>query len=92
MPSVPTFPEVAASKKLGAVHIVAWADGLGDLRAADPLTRRGSGGVAGGVGPSDGVVAASVNRVGRQRPRHARMTKLLTSQGRVVVTAGKVGI
>src|SRR5208337_142928 len=53
-------------------HIVGWADDWEVSGATDPLTRRGFGPwLRGEMGPYDGIAAASVDRVGPQRPGHA---------------------
>ena len=44
------------------------------------------------MGPSNGVVAASVDRVGRNVRDTLNTQTLLTGQGRVVVTADHVGV
>jgi hypothetical protein len=47
-------------------HIIAWADDLEVSGATNPLTRPGLGPwLRGEMGPYDGIVAASVDRVGR---------------------------
>ena len=74
-------------------HIIAWADDWKVSGATDPLTRRGFGPwLRGEMGPYDGVVAASVDRVGRNVRDTLNTQTLLTGQGRVVVTADHVGV
>jgi site-specific DNA recombinase len=74
-------------------HIVAWADDWEVSGATDPLTRRGFGPwLRGEMGPYDGVVAASVDRVGRNVRDTLNTQTLLTSADRVVVTADHVGV
>ena len=74
-------------------HIIAWADDWEVSGATDPLTRRGFGPwLRGEMGPYDGVVAASVDRVGRNVRDTLNTQTLLTGQGRVVVTADHVGV
>jgi site-specific DNA recombinase len=74
-------------------HIVAWADDWEVSGATDPLTRRGFGPwLRGEMGPYDGIVAASVDRVGRNVRDTLNTQTLLTSQDRVVVTADHVGV
>ena len=74
-------------------HIIAWADDWEVSGATDPLTRRGFGPwLRGEMGPYDGVVAASVDRVGRNVRDTLNTQTLLTGQDRVVVTADHVGV
>ena len=74
-------------------HIIAWADDWEVSGATDPLTRRGFGPwLRGEMGPYDGVVAASVDRVGRNVRDTLNTQTLLTGQGRVVVTADHAGV
>src|SRR6202040_2072566 len=76
-----------------AGHIIAWADDWVASGATAPLTRRGFGPwLRGEMGPYDGVVAASVDRVGRNVRDTLNTQTLLTSQDRVVVTADHVGV
>jgi site-specific DNA recombinase len=74
-------------------HIVAWADDWEVSGATDPLTRRGFGPwLRGEMGPYAGIVAASVDRVGRNVRDTLNTQTLLTDQNRIVVTADHVGV
>src|SRR5215471_17552636 len=74
-------------------HIVAWADDWEVSGATDPLTRRGFGPwLRGELGPYDGIVAASVDRVGRNVRDTLNTQTLLTGQDRIVVTSDHVGV
>jgi site-specific DNA recombinase len=74
-------------------HIIAWADDWEVSGATDPLTRRGFGPwLRGEMGPYDGIVAASVDRVGRNVRDTLNTQTLLTGQDRVIVTADHVGV
>ena len=82
-----------ATADVGGHTIVAWADDWEVSGATDPLTRRGFGSwLRGEMGPYDGVVAASVDRVGRNVRDILNTQTLLTGQGRVVVTADQAGV
>jgi site-specific DNA recombinase len=91
-------PQRQADQILGATagvdgHIIAWADDWEVSGATDPLTRRGFGPwLRGELGPYDGVVAASVDRVGRNVRDTLNTQTLLTGQDRVIVTADHVGV
>ena len=74
-------------------HVIAWADDWEVSGATAPLTRRGFGPwLRGEMGPYDGVVAASVDRVGRNVRDTLNTQTLLTGQDRVVVTADHAGV
>jgi site-specific DNA recombinase len=74
-------------------HIIAWADDWEVSGATDPLTRTGLGPwLRGEVGPYDGLVGPSVDRIGRNVRDALNTQVLLTSQGRMVVTADHVGV
>ena len=74
-------------------HIIAWADDWEVSGATDPLTRQGLGPwLRGEMGPYDGIVAATVDRVGRNVRDTLNTQTLLTSQDRVVVTADHAGV
>lgn len=74
-------------------HIIAWADDWEVSGATDPMTRKGLGPwLRGEMGPYDGIVAPTVDRVGRNVRDTLNTQTLLTSQGRVVVTADHDGV
>jgi resolvase-like protein len=74
-------------------HIIAWADDWEVSGATDPMTRKGLGPwLRGEMGPYDGIVAPTVDRVGRNVRDTLNTQELLTSQDRVVVTADHVGV
>ena len=74
-------------------HIIAWADDWEVSGATDPMTRKGLGPwLRGEMGPYDGIVAPTVNRVGRNVRDTLNTQTLLTSQDRVVVTADHAGV
>jgi len=74
-------------------HIIAWADDWEVSGATDPLTRKGLGPwLRGEMGPYDGLVGPSVDRIGRNVRDALNTQVLLTSQGRMVVTADHVGV
>jgi DNA invertase Pin-like site-specific DNA recombinase len=74
-------------------HVIAWADDWEVSGATDPLTRRGFGPwLRGEMGPYDGIVAASVDRVGRNVRDTLNTQTLLTDGGRIVVTADHAGV
>jgi len=74
-------------------HVIAWADDFDVSGATDPLTRPGLGPwLRGEMGPYDGIVAPTVDRVGRNVRDVLNTQDLLTGQGRVIVTADHVGI
>ncbi|HEX4063139.1 MAG TPA: recombinase family protein [Streptosporangiaceae bacterium] len=74
-------------------HIIAWADDWEVSGATDPLSRRGFGPwLRAELGPYDGVVAASVDRVGRNVRDTLNTQTLLTGQDRVIVTADHAGV
>lgn len=74
-------------------HIIAWADDWEVSGATDPLTRRGLGPwLRGELGPYDGLVGPSVDRIGRNVRDTLNTQALLTAQGRIVVTADHVGV
>lgn len=83
---------LAATADAGG-HIVAWADDWEVSGATDPLTRRGFGPwLRGEMGPYDGIVAASVDRVGRNVRDTLNTQTLLTGQDRIVITADHAGV
>ena len=74
-------------------HIIAWADDWEVSGATDPMTRKGLGPwLRGEMGPYDGIVAPTVDRVGRNVRDTLNTQELLTSQDRVVVTADHAGV
>ena len=74
-------------------HIIAWADDWEVSGATDPLTRKGLGPwLRGEMGPYDGLVGPSVDRIGRNVRDTLNTQALLTSQGRIVVTADHAGV
>jgi len=74
-------------------HIIAWADDWEVSGATDPMTRKGLGPwLRGEMGPYDGIVAPTVDRVGRNVRDTLNTQTLLTSQDRVVVTADHAGV
>jgi DNA invertase Pin-like site-specific DNA recombinase len=74
-------------------HIIAWADDWEVSGATDPLTRKGLGPwLRGEMGPYDGLVGPSVDRIGRNVRDALNTQVLLTSQGRMVVTADHIGV
>ena len=74
-------------------HIIAWADDWEVSGATDPLTRPGFGPwLRGEMGPYDGVVSASVDRVGRNVRDTLNTQALLTGQDRIVITADHAGV
>ena len=74
-------------------HIMAWADDWEVSGATDPMTRKGLGPwLRGEMGPYDGIVAPTVDRVGRNVRDTLNTQTLLTGQDRVVVTADHVGV
>jgi len=74
-------------------HIIAWADDWEVSGATDPLTRKGLGPwLRGEMGPYDGLVGPSVDRIGRNVRDALNTQVLLTSQGRMVVTADHTGV
>ncbi|MBV9447649.1 MAG: recombinase family protein [Streptosporangiaceae bacterium] len=91
-------PERQGNQILGASsdaggHIIAWADDWEVSGATDPLTRPGFGPwLRGEMGPYDGIVSASVCRVGRNVRDTLNTQALLTGQGRVVITADHAGV
>src|SRR5271169_3913642 len=74
-------------------HIIAWADDWEVSGATDPMTRKGLGPwLRGEMGPYDGIVAPTVDRVGRNVRDTLNTQELLTSPDRVVVTADHAGV
>ena len=74
-------------------HIIAWADDWEVSGATDPMTRKGLGPwLRGEMGPYDGIVAPTVDRVGRNVRDTLNTQTLLTTQDRVVVTADHAGV
>ena len=91
-------PQRQADQDLGAAvdaggHVIAWADDWEVSGATDPLTRKGLGPwLRGEMGPYDGLVGPSVDRIGRNVRDTLNTQALLTGQGRVIVTADHVGV
>jgi site-specific DNA recombinase len=84
--------DIKAAADVGG-HIIAWADDWEVSGATDPLTRKGLGPwLRGEMGPYDGLVGPSVDRIGRNVRDALNTQVLLTSQGRMVVTADHVGV
>jgi len=74
-------------------HIIAWANDWEVSGATDPMTRKGLGPwLRGEMGPYDGIVAPTVDRVGRNVRDTLNTQTLLTGQGRVIVTADHDGV
>lgn len=74
-------------------HVIAWADDWEVSGATDPLTRPGFGPwLRGEMGPYDGIVSASVDRVGRNVRDTLNTQALLTGQDRIVITADHAGV
>ncbi|HEY1703043.1 MAG TPA: recombinase family protein [Trebonia sp.] len=74
-------------------HIIAWADDWEVSGATDPLTRKGFGPwLKGEMGPYDGIVAPTVDRVGRNVRDTLNTQALLTGQDRIILTADHVGV
>jgi DNA invertase Pin-like site-specific DNA recombinase len=74
-------------------HIIAWADDWEVSGATDPMTRKGLGPwLRGEMGPYDGIVAPTVDRVGRNVRDTLNTQTLLTGQDRVIVTADHAGV
>jgi DNA invertase Pin-like site-specific DNA recombinase len=83
---------LAAAADVGG-HIIAWADDWEVSGATDPLTRPQLGPwLRGEMGPYDGIVARSVERVGRNVRDTLNTQALLTDQGRMIVTADHSGV
>jgi DNA invertase Pin-like site-specific DNA recombinase len=91
-------PEKQGNQILGATgdaggHIIAWADDWEVSGATDPLSRPGFGPwLRGEMGPYDGIVSASVDRVGRNVRDTLNTQALLTGQDRIVITADHAGV
>jgi site-specific DNA recombinase len=84
--------DLAAAADAGG-HIIAWADDWEVSGATDPVTRKGLGPwLRGEMGRYDGIVAPTVDRVGRNVRDTLNTQTLLTGQDRVVVTADHVGV
>jgi len=74
-------------------HIIAWADDWEVSGATDPMTRKGLGPwLRGQMGPYDGIVAPTVDRVGRNVRDTLNTQELLTRQDRVVITSDHAGV
>ena len=83
--------DVRAAADAGG-HVIAWADDWEVSGATDPLTRRGLGPwLRGEMGPYDGLVGPSVDRIGRNVRDTLNTQAMLTAQGRVIVTADHAG-
>lgn len=83
---------LAAVSDVGG-HIIAWADDWEVSGAIDPMTRPAFGPwLRGEMGPYDGIASAAVDRVGRNVRDALNTQHLLTSQGRMIVTADHPGI
>ncbi len=91
-------PERQGQQILAAVadvggHVIAWADDWEVSGATNPLERKGFGPwLRGEMGPYDGIVSASVDRVGRNVRDTLNTQELLTGQGRLIVTADHAGV
>jgi site-specific DNA recombinase len=91
-------PQRQGDQDLGAAadgggHIIAWADDWEVSGATDPMTRKGLGPwLRGEMGPYDGIVAPTVDRVGRNVRDTLNTQTLLTGQARVIVTADHAGV
>lgn len=73
-------------------HIIGWADDFEVSGATDPMTRPGLGPwLREERGPYDGVVAAEVDRIGRNLRDCLNTADMLTRQRRVIVTNGHDG-
>ena len=84
--------DLKAAAEVGG-HIIAWADDWEVSGATDPLTRRGLGPwLRGQLGPYDGLVAPTVDRVGRNVRDTLNTQALLTEQDRIIVTADHAGV
>ena len=74
-------------------HIIAWADDWEVSGATDPLTRPAFGPwLRGEMGPYDGIVARSVERVGRNVRDTLNTQDQLTRHDRIIVTADHDGV
>ncbi|NUU21476.1 MAG: recombinase family protein, partial [Streptomycetaceae bacterium] len=73
---------------LAGGHIIAWADDLESVSGAtDPMWRTGLGPwLRGEAGPYDGIASSAVDRIGREVLDALEVKKLLTSQGRKIIT------
>lgn len=91
-------PERQANQDIQAAidaggHIIAWADDWEVSGATDPFTRPGLGPwLRGEMGPYDGLVGPSVDRVGRNVRDVLNTQVALTGQGRKIVTADHAGV
>jgi site-specific DNA recombinase len=84
--------DLAAAADAGG-HIIAWADDWEVSGATDPMTRNGLGPwLRGELGPYDGIVAPTVDRVGRNVRDTLNTQTLLTGQDRVIITADHAGV
>jgi site-specific DNA recombinase len=84
--------DLAAAADAGG-HIIAWADDWEVSGATDPMTRKGLGPwLRGELGPYDGIVAPTVDRVGRNVRDTLNTQTLLTGQDRVIITADHAGV
>ena len=78
---------LAAVAEVGG-HVMAWADDWEVSGATNPLERKGFGPwLRDELGPYDGIVSASVDRVGRNVRDTLNTQELITRQGRLIVTA-----
>ncbi|MFJ6217356.1 recombinase family protein [Streptomyces sp. NPDC092296] len=85
--------QIVASATDAGGHIIAWADDWEVSGATDPLTRKGFGPwLRNEAGPYDGIVAASVDRVGRNVRDTLNTQALLTGQGHLIITADHAGV
>jgi site-specific DNA recombinase len=83
---------LAATRDSGG-HIIAWADDWEVSGATGPLTRPGFGPwLPGEMGLYDGIVSASVDRVGRNVRDTLNTQALLTGQDRIVITVDHPGV
>lgn len=91
-------PERQANQDIQAAidaggHIIAWADDWEVSGATDPFTRPGLGPwLRGEMGPYDGLVGPTVDRVGRNVRDVLNTQVALTEQGRKIITADHSGI
>lgn len=74
-------------------HIIAWADDWEVSGATDPLKRPGLGPwLRGEMGPYDGLVGPTVDRVGRNVRDVLNTQVMLTEQDRKIITADHAGV
>ena len=81
-----------AAKREGG-HVIGWGDDWEVSGAVDPLVREGLGPwLLGKMGPYDGIVSSTVDRVGREVVDTINCQRLLTKQGRAIVTHDHIGV